>query len=301
MAGRLHMRHRDCYNTHLISMKQGDSVHRDWIDRWKGQLIFLVVFAHVLGGTVRMMTGEAQHVFDRLYLVIYSFHMPAFFALAGMLWRPRAGEGFVDFSKRKFVRLMVPYFIFGICSALVYALFSDAFFTAATASQSGRFYMSNGHESWWMPFASLLTTSGWPFDFGMKMNQALWFLPGMFSCLLVFWIVDWILGRNPLAMCGVAVACFLLWGMLRYNAIWSALPWKMGVVPRYLPYMIFGRVALSAMENNTVPSKWPRASLVAALSGLCLFIICSGIGFGFIRTHMVGIWFLVLLVLAGLC
>ena len=86
-----------------------------WIDAWRGILIILVVLGHAVGGAEHFSSTPHAGALDYVYRLIYGFHMAAFFFLAGMLWRP-SGIDFVAFVRKKFHRLMVPYFIWGCIS-----------------------------------------------------------------------------------------------------------------------------------------------------------------------------------------
>ena len=46
---------------------------------------------------------------------VYGFHMPLFFALSGAVLHLKPLPQFDDFVKNKFIRLIVPYFIYGYC------------------------------------------------------------------------------------------------------------------------------------------------------------------------------------------
>ena len=86
-----------------------------WIDIAKGVGILLVVIGHCIPDAASP-SGISVPVYKIMHQVIYSFHMPLFFFLAGYLtyketydWR-----GIGTFIKKRFNRLLVPYFIVGI-------------------------------------------------------------------------------------------------------------------------------------------------------------------------------------------
>lgn len=87
-----------------------DSMRIKSIDYAKAIVIFLVVVGH----TPVCPNGLKQ--------IIYTFHMPAFFAFYGMTWK-NSRQSFTDDIKKKSLRLFVPYlfwaylyvFIFGVC------------------------------------------------------------------------------------------------------------------------------------------------------------------------------------------
>ena len=90
-----------------------------WIDAAKGILIALVVLGHVLGAVFNQnYDTEIRFTCERLYKVIYFFHMPAFFLLAGITWSNGDG-GFIAYLKKKSRRLLFPYLWFGAVSLLL--------------------------------------------------------------------------------------------------------------------------------------------------------------------------------------
>jgi len=56
-----------------------------WIDSAKGLAIILVVFGHVLGGTMARGWLDSEGLFKHVYDYIYLFHMPLFFMISGLL------------------------------------------------------------------------------------------------------------------------------------------------------------------------------------------------------------------------
>ncbi|UOQ45383.1 acyltransferase family protein [Halobacillus salinarum] len=81
-----------------------DSTKRqDWLDIAKGILIICVMMGHY--GTVDDPPAIDQY--------LYWFHMPAFFIISGyLLKKPENWESFLQFTKKRAYRLLVPYFSF---------------------------------------------------------------------------------------------------------------------------------------------------------------------------------------------
>lgn len=73
----------------------------EWIDICKGLGIFLVVIGH---------TGIAQ-ISQKLYDWIYSFHMPMFYMLSGMVFNPIKYPSFSTYLQRRVKTLVIPFFI----------------------------------------------------------------------------------------------------------------------------------------------------------------------------------------------
>jgi len=209
--------------------------HKDWIDRWKGLLIVLVVAGHVFGGACHLCGGVSQALVEYLYKVIYMFHMPAFFWLAGCCWSPNAGS-FSAFARRKAYRLLVPYVVFGVISILVYGVASGgSLFSSATTD----YYDGKGAVCCWQPIVSLLHGGGWPNGEGFRCNSVLWFLPAMFSVLCFYWMVDrWLKSRWT----QLILACFLfVLEFVRRRWLGCSLPFGLSLLPWYAGFLILGR------------------------------------------------------------
>ena len=74
----------------------------DYIDNVKGILILLVVLGHCIDGETYLKT------------VIYSFHMPAFFIISGILlnYSSAVGKNFGAFLLSRIRQLLIPYILF---------------------------------------------------------------------------------------------------------------------------------------------------------------------------------------------
>ena len=237
---------------------------KSWIDSWKGLLIFLVVLGHVVGMMSHFTTGRMQDAFLYAYRFIYFFHMPAFFMLVGVI----AGAGgetdgglSFAFIARKFKRLMIPYFFWGVVSVLI--------FLVMTALTSGVF-VGNGYYRyfkfdfpWWQPFLSLLHAGFWPNGEGFRCNSVLWFLPCMFLVLLSRKAIQSFnstiqQSNNPTISVLLILFCLILGGVLRLYA--GLLPWCLDRVPRFLAFVLLGE--LVARCRWSIGCGWQIAGLL---------------------------------------
>lgn len=84
----------------------------EYIDIAKGLLILLVVIGHV----------QQNEPFTLLKQFIYTFHMPAFFIISGILFDKSrtANKKFFPYVKKKIYTLIIPYFFFEILSGIVF-------------------------------------------------------------------------------------------------------------------------------------------------------------------------------------
>lgn len=212
------------------------SVRTLWIDGWKGLLILLVVVGHAVGSACHTTTGGAREVYELIYKIIYFFHMPAFFWVVGMCWKAQP-EPFGLFVRKRADRLLVPYAVFGVISALLFALAGGVGHIQADATDS--YYAGMSVGAWWQPIVALIHGGGWPNGEGFRCNSVLWFLPAMFTVSCAYYGLDRILKQKwgQLAIAGVLLVGAFCVDHFRLGG----LPWGISVVPLYLPFVIFGR------------------------------------------------------------
>ena len=224
--------------------------HVSWIDAYKGVLIVLVVLGHVIGGAVHIMPEEmgSRNVAEYAFKFIYSFHMPAFFFIAGVTFGMGRKKAYSEFVLRKVRRLLVPYFLFGIVSALLYLVMSGNFNSSVTNHATDTYYAGKTGIAWWMPFLGLLHGGGWPNGQGFIANSVLWFLPCMFTVEMAYYLLD----RAVPCRCHQLVAGSLLL-LLAYPLkclLPPMLPLGLSKLPYYLPFMILGRWLPSKVRTN---------------------------------------------------
>lgn len=199
-----------------------------WIDIAKAFAIFLVVIGHVFRG------GDTQRI-------IYSFHVAAFFALSGMTCHVRDIKVHI---KNDLLRIMVPYYIFGLISILVFVVLGQF---AAGALQL------EAETSLWANLWDLLRAC--PKGNRMKFNMPLWFLPCLFVTKLMYYALHkccrgkhlWIVG-------GSSVLAAL--GFVYTRIIGISLPFNLTVAVKMLLFFSLGRVAfqwISKRETTTLP------------------------------------------------
>ena len=124
-----------------------------YFDVYKGLLMILVIIGHF---------SFFQYE-DRIITLIYSFHMPAFLILYGILSNYRENDTALSIIKRKFLSCLIPYFIF-------------YFITYIIVPQVDTIQYS----------ISLKSTFSGVADSNYSMNLPLWFLTFYFSNTVVF-------------------------------------------------------------------------------------------------------------------
>ena len=215
--------------------------HVSWIDAYKGVLILLVVIGHTVGGGIHLMPEGmvSRTVAEYVFKFIYSFHMPAFFFVAGVTFGLGNRKTFSVFLRRKAERLLVPYFVFGIVSGVLYLIMSGSFDSTVATHATDVYYANKTGIAWWVPFAGLAHGGGWPNGQGFIANSVLWFLPCLFTVEIAYYILDRAV-RNPMGQLLIAGVLLLSVQPLQ-RVVPSGLPWGLSKLPYYLPFMIMGR------------------------------------------------------------
>ena len=121
-----------------MAIEERDRKREQWIDSLKGITIFLVVFAHVIGGFGRSEIGSssALKVGNWVYEIIYVFHMPLFMTISGYVFSlaylkvvdkqcERARVSRKEQYREQICNLLADYFIFSIIMFLFKWLFAD--------------------------------------------------------------------------------------------------------------------------------------------------------------------------------
>lgn len=200
----------------------------EYIDTAKGYLMFLVVLGHVL---IVLNPDYATIYYTVPQAFIYTFHMPAFFIIHGIIfdvekWRQRSTKEFVT---RRLQILIVPYCFFEIIGI-----------------------------AWRMAFFHQSLGTGLYNLFTMRCNVgADWFLPAMFLGSLLFW--GYVKQSNYLYGVLSTVVCFLLPMVMNSNQL-------LIVVGRGLlayAFMMCGCMLKSMfLSEKTKSAAWMISSLV---------------------------------------
>lgn len=94
-----------------------------WLDSARGLGIILVVIGHALGGMIDSPLGGGQDTFRRAFFAIYSFHMPLFFLLSGLLVTHRLERGAGSFVRALLPTIVWPYFLWSVVQySMIFAL-----------------------------------------------------------------------------------------------------------------------------------------------------------------------------------
>lgn len=95
--------------------------HIEAIDVLKGITIILVVIGHAVQGIISSQHLTINTEYNSIFIlkqIIYGFHMPLFFIIAGLFINSWSKRNFKDAILQKIFRLVVPYFIWSAITAI---------------------------------------------------------------------------------------------------------------------------------------------------------------------------------------
>ena len=200
----------------------------EWVDIARGIAIILVVLGH-------------SQVGRDLFNYLYSFHVPLFFFVAGITFRFDKESDFSSFVKKRFLRLLVPYYTFGMIAIAAFYL--------ANKLGVGALDMFGYSPTLLQMFKSLLYGSGE--NHALYFYQALWFLPCMFSvCLISYGICKSALcfkekNRNAVILCCAGLFVILTFAI---RVFCSSLSLPLGLVQSFvhIPFFLLAVVLRSS-------------------------------------------------------
>ena len=195
----------------------------DYLDIARGFGILMVVWAHV------MVKGWTHELF-------YSFHMPLFFFLSGMVLQKGKYNSFANFFTHRAKRLLLPYVIYSVATWILWAAF--------------RYIRHDEVESYFMPLLQTFIAQG--SGAFIVHNSALWFIP----CLFLTEIIYFFLNKLGNAWCilnsfALAALSFVL-GYIYGDDYWFLLPWNADAALIALPFYSVGNVLIKSISHNEI-------------------------------------------------
>ena len=209
----------------------------NWIDVARGIGVLLVIYGHGLAATP-------------LRYIIYSFHMPLFFFLSGLVFHKRKNEKYLSVLKKDFKRILIPYFIFAVISFSLWL--SNIPFNRITedllAKQIIGIFYGSGNNGY------------------LAINIVLWFLPCLFIVKQIFWFISKLPGK-------FIILSLILFSILGYSFYFFAptLKFPFGFESALTGVVFFGLGYLW----NFVPEKYNQLFKKYAISFLIGLILIT--------------------------
>ncbi len=216
----------------------------DFVDVWKGIGILLVVIAHV-------------NYSQPLLTIIYSFHMPLFFVMSGMLFKPQSYENFVSFIKKKSRSLLCPYVLFYLLSILYHIVVQ---FVADYNCMNWNLYLKY--------FFQMFLSQG----SANVANAPLWFVP----CLMLVETIYYFVSKANRYITVTASALITVLGWLLESDILNfdnkLLPWSLDSAMFAVGFFAFGQLLSGPILKFATSINSDRFSLV---KHIVIILVCA--------------------------
>lgn len=189
---------------------------------------------------------------------IFSFHMPLFFIISGILFHERQ---FLDSFKKKVARLLIPYLFFGIVTFVYWTLIERRFRGGVSGSVTNA--LTN-------IFLARAGTSNYP------QNTVLWFLPCLFVTEMLFLgIFTFVKSKREIRYDWAVAATLATVSFLSIIAMHSfdlpidrlRLPWALDILPFSMLFYCIGYL-LSRFLMPCMRKSKPKASLHAVYAAI---------------------------------
>ncbi|QDF97608.1 hypothetical protein CJ010_14210 [Azoarcus sp. DD4] len=177
-------------------------------------------------GIVLVVLGHAKGCPPWLVMLLYSFHVPLFFWLAGaVVSDARLAETPAMTLRRLGRTLLLPYVFF------FFAAYAYWLLTRGIGDKALRW----GSQPWWEPLQGFVTGNG----VLLYVDPALWFLPALFVTAFAYALLRQRFGGRTTAL--AAVVCGVAWAAL-FPALGLRLPFALDILPVALVFYALGAV-----------------------------------------------------------
>jgi len=187
----------------------------DYVDIAKGLGMLMVIWGHINSGST--------------FVLVYSFHMPLFFFLSGIVFNSNRYNSFKEFFIRKVKNLIIPYLIFSFLTWLVWVAYTIVFHSSV--------------DSYFMPLLQTFIAQG---SGGFLVhNVPLWFV----SCLLLIEFLYYFISKinNDLfiiLICVIFAVASYVMELCTPVFDFTLLPWSIGVAFAAIIYYAAGNLLM---------------------------------------------------------
>ena len=206
-----------------------------WIDYAKGIAVGLVLVGHFVP-------------LRSLQIFIYSFHMPLFFFLAGVTFRNQQ-PNFRTFTKKKFMQIMVPYFIF-VIPMFIMKCVQDI--------HVGNMKLLVKH------FIGIFLC--WK---GTSLYSGVWFLP----CMFIVYVLAW--GGVQLQNVSQRISGTVIVAIIGYSLGKLNITFPFGADTALIAVSFFSMGMLLRKYEKSVSKKHILLYIITAVSSAMNFILCG--------------------------
>lgn len=207
-------------------------------------------------GMLTVMWGHIALGFSATF--VYTFHMPLFFFLSGMVFEKEKYPEFKLFVKRRVQTLLIPYVIYSFATWIVWAAYS--------------YFLHVPVESYWMPLLQTFIAQG---SGGFLVhNVPLWFV----TCLFVIEMVYYFLSRCNDAV-NVTVSIFLAaLGYFLINKVaffdFTLLPWSIEVAMLAMFFYSLGNLFVKHIGHEKFKYVVLGNNVISIIVIIALLAVC---------------------------
>lgn len=215
----------------------------DYIDVTKALGMLAIMWGHIAVG--------------KSVTFVYTFHIPLFFFLSGMVFVQDKYPDFWSFVKRRIQTLIVPYIIYSFITWAIWAVFS---------------YVSHAKvESYWMPLLETFIAQG--SEGYLVHNVPLWFV----SCLFVveltyYWIAKLPDVWNMIICVLMAVVSYVLVNYCTFFDF-TTLPWSIEVAMAAMVFYASGHLFIKHIGHQSFEQIVNKKRWVTIIIVLVSFIV----------------------------
>lgn len=178
--------------------------------------IFLVVLGHSYPAMIGVYSPLWMKIMNK---VIYSFHMPLFFAISGFLFAYTYKENYLKFIHKKIIRILIPFFGLGIFGFLMKYFFFNSFAESKSTNFLTAFlYPAQGFVSafWFLQALFLMFMIAPAIFYINKLNKKYMFIT-LFLATLAYCFIK-VPDNDMLSMFGaIHNFIFFLFGIVLYD------------------------------------------------------------------------------------
>ena len=208
-------------------------------------------------GIILVVFGHCPQVPYTVYCVIYGFHIPLFFMIAGYLTYRKTGRSLVQTIRKKAKTILIPYVVFwGISLVISQIFFEYSAFSKAWILQTGKGLLLGD---------KYLNVQNFP----------LWFLPTYFICSILFTAIMKFSKRQFGALLIIAGSFCSVWLQHVTDSINRAVPWSFQVIPAALFFMLtgYGLATLQERKGNWKAGCKPIGKILLIAVALGMFML----------------------------
>ncbi len=230
----------------------------DWVDALKALGMFCIYYGH-------SATSDAGGHFGSF---IWAFHVPLFFFVGGFFYSPpRNLNDYFCMVRQKFVRIIIPYYIFSILATIVNSL------------------RYNYDLDWIMQYVKRIICG----NRGYVAASALWFLTCYFV-VIIFYSLLFLLFRKRIVVVSIVVALNIFYRVIlsRLNIEYHSLVFEADSALDYTIYFMLGELVYPYLNKSIhiFDAENIKVENLRKIFAGALLLFLSGLFF--IKTYLIG-------------